>query len=69
MKSPEQQLCFAALLHPCSQATDKSGSGLSYIPPAKPKLPGHEESYNPPKEYLPTGEGKSECVTTVWKTV
>jgi hypothetical protein len=32
----------------------RSASGLTYIPPAKPKLPGHEESYNPPKEYLPT---------------
>jgi ribosome biogenesis protein ERB1 len=35
--------------------TDKTGSRLTYIPPAKPKLPGHEESYNPPKEYVPTG--------------
>lgn len=33
---------------------DKAASGLTYIPAAKPKLPGHEESYNPPKEYLPT---------------
>lgn len=40
---------------PCLQTAEKSGSGLTYIPPAKPKLPGHEESYNPPKEYLPTG--------------
>ena len=30
------------------------GAGLSYIPAPKLKLPGHEESYNPPKEYLPT---------------
>ena len=29
-------------------------AGLSYIPAPKPKLPGHAESYNPPKEYLPT---------------
>jgi len=29
-------------------------AGLSYIPAPKPKLPGHEESYNPPKEYLPS---------------
>lgn len=29
-------------------------TGLSYIPAPKLKLPGHEESYNPPKEYLPT---------------
>lgn len=44
----------------CVQTAEKSGSGLTYIPPAKPKLPGHEESYNPPKEYLPTGEGGSQ---------
>jgi len=29
-------------------------AGLAYIPAPKLKLPGHEESYNPPKEYLPT---------------
>ncbi|KAK6259265.1 hypothetical protein SCA6_013739 [Theobroma cacao] len=29
---------------------------LAYIPPPKPKLPGHEESYNPSLEYLPTQE-------------
>ena len=29
-------------------------AGLSFIPAPKPKLPGHEASYNPPKEYLPT---------------
>ena len=34
--------------------TSKTATGLSYIPAAKPKLPGHAESYNPPKEYLPT---------------
>lgn len=32
----------------------KSGSGLTYIPAAKPQLPGHADSYNPPAEYLPT---------------
>lgn len=32
----------------------KTATGLSYIPPAKPKLPGHAESYNPPAEYVPT---------------
>ena len=36
--------------------SSKTAIGLSYIPPAKPKLPGHAESYNPPKEYLPTEE-------------
>mmetsp|Transcript_26073 Transcript_26073/g.70597 ORF Transcript_26073/g.70597 Transcript_26073/m.70597 type:complete len:593 (+) Transcript_26073:13-1791(+) len=34
----------------------KTATGLSYIPPAKPKLPGHAESYNPPAEYVPTEE-------------
>jgi hypothetical protein len=37
-----------------SQTADKTATGLSYIPAAKPKLPGHEESYNPPAEYLPS---------------
>jgi ribosome biogenesis protein ERB1 len=31
-------------------------AGLSYIPAPKPQLPGHEESYNPPAEYVPTEE-------------
>lgn len=39
--------------HP-PQAANKTGAGLTYIPAAKPKLPGHEESYNPPREYVPT---------------
>lgn len=29
------------------------------IPPPKPKLPGHAESYNPPGEYVPTQEEKN----------
>eukprot|EP00878_Enallax_costatus_P022018 GHUV01023341.1.p1 GENE.GHUV01023341.1~~GHUV01023341.1.p1 ORF type:complete len:177 (+),score=38.84 GHUV01023341.1:913-1443(+) len=41
------------------QAAEKTSNGLTYIPPAKPKLPGHEESYNPPKEYVPTEEEKA----------
>lgn len=32
----------------------RTGAGLPYIPAPKPDLPGHEESYNPPAEYLPT---------------
>lgn len=36
--------------------TAKTGAGLSYIPPPKPNLPGHEESYNPPGEFLPSEE-------------
>mmetsp|Transcript_31118 Transcript_31118/g.69148 ORF Transcript_31118/g.69148 Transcript_31118/m.69148 type:complete len:730 (-) Transcript_31118:537-2726(-) len=42
-----------------ADGADKSASGLTYIPAAKPKLPGHAESYNPPKEYLPTEEEKA----------
>ncbi|XP_076926481.1 ribosome biogenesis protein BOP1 homolog [Bidens hawaiensis] len=36
--------------------TEQSGHGLSYIPAPKAKLPGHEESYNPSLEYIPTQE-------------
>ncbi|KAG4968415.1 hypothetical protein JHK87_034066 [Glycine soja] len=40
---------------------DDSGSTeranhLAYIPAPKQKLPGHDESYNPPLEYIPTQE-------------
>ncbi|CAM6119646.1 unnamed protein product [Calypogeia fissa] len=38
------------------QATERTANGLAYIPAPKPKLPGHEESYNPPEEYIPTQE-------------
>jgi len=31
-----------------------------YIPAPKPVLPGHNESYNPPGEYLPTDEERAE---------
>jgi len=44
-----------------NQVSDKTASGLTYIPPPKPKLPGHEESYRPPAEYIPEdGEGDDE---------
>lgn len=36
------------------RTADKTATGLTYIPAPKLKLPGHEESYNPPAEYLPT---------------
>jgi ribosome biogenesis protein ERB1 len=36
-----------------------SYAGLSYIPPPKPKLPGHNESYNPAAEYVPTEEERA----------
>lgn len=36
-----------------NKISEKTAVGLSYIPPPKPQLPGHEQSYNPPQEYLP----------------
>ncbi|KAJ4951604.1 hypothetical protein NE237_028436 [Protea cynaroides] len=39
-----------------SSSTEKAGHGLSYIHAPKPKLAGHEESYRPPVEYIPTQE-------------
>ncbi|GAB4816894.1 hypothetical protein N2152v2_003940 [Parachlorella kessleri] len=41
------------------KTSDKTATGLTYIPAPKLKLPGHEESYNPPKEYLPTEEERN----------
>ncbi|KAJ3681156.1 hypothetical protein LUZ60_015645 [Juncus effusus] len=39
-----------------NNAAENKKHGLSYIPAPKPKLPGHEESYNPSVEYIPTEE-------------
>lgn len=36
--------------------SQKTMAGLSYLAAPKMRLPGHEESYNPPKEYLLTEE-------------
>ncbi|XP_042030365.1 ribosome biogenesis protein BOP1 homolog [Salvia splendens] len=38
------------------EASSAGRQGLAYIPAPKPKLPGHEESYNPSLEYIPTQE-------------
>ncbi|XP_004485462.1 ribosome biogenesis protein BOP1 homolog [Cicer arietinum] len=38
-----------------SGLTEKSNH-LAYIPAPKQKFPGHDESYNPPLEYIPTQE-------------
>ncbi|MCO5574126.1 hypothetical protein L7F22_027905 [Adiantum nelumboides] len=38
------------------KTAERTANGLAYIPAPKPKLPGHEESYNPPVEYIPTQE-------------
>ncbi|KAK2665650.1 hypothetical protein Ddye_004224 [Dipteronia dyeriana] len=37
-------------------STAEKANRLSYIPAPKSKLPGHEESYNPSLEYIPTQE-------------
>ena len=37
--------------------SSNSAASNSLAPAQKPKLPGHAESYNPPKEYLPTEVG------------
>ena len=50
VKEPEAYLLWAD----DGLATDRTATGLSYVPAPKTKLPGHEESYNPPKEYLPS---------------
>mmetsp|Transcript_18446 Transcript_18446/g.51668 ORF Transcript_18446/g.51668 Transcript_18446/m.51668 type:complete len:718 (-) Transcript_18446:1514-3667(-) len=36
-----------------NKIAEKTAVGLSYIPPPKLQLPGHDQSYNPPQEYLP----------------
>lgn len=35
-----------------AEDSNKTMAGLTYLAAPKMKLPGHEESYNPPKEYL-----------------
>ncbi|KAL3150329.1 Ribosome biogenesis protein 1 [Trebouxia sp. C0010 RCD-2024] len=54
-KEPEAYLLWAD----DGMATDRTATGLSYVPASKTKLPGHEESYNPPKEYLPSEEERN----------
>ncbi|GAB4834115.1 Ribosome bioproteinsis protein 1 [Ancistrocladus abbreviatus] len=52
---PKEEERFYLLWGDDSSSSEKT-RGLSYIPPPKPKLPGHEESYNPSLEYIPTQE-------------
>ncbi|CAN1175029.1 Ribosome biogenesis protein BOP1 homolog [Linum perenne] len=52
---PKEEPRFYMLWGDDSATADKTGH-LSYIPAPKPKLPGHEESYNPSSEYIPTQE-------------
>ncbi|KAI4375530.1 hypothetical protein MLD38_013388 [Melastoma candidum] len=54
-EKPKEEPRFFHLWADDSSAADKT-SHLAYIPAPKPKLPGHEESYNPSLEYIPTQE-------------
>lgn len=51
----EEEPKFYLLWGDDSSAAEKANR-LAYIPAPKPKLPGHEESYNPSLEYIPTQE-------------
>lgn len=53
---PKEEPEFYLLWGDDSNAAETKRQGLSYIPAPKPKLPGHEESYNPSVEYIPTQE-------------
>ncbi|XP_010260498.1 PREDICTED: ribosome biogenesis protein BOP1 homolog isoform X2 [Nelumbo nucifera] len=53
---PKEEPRFYLLWGDDSSSKEKSGQGLSYIPAPKPKFAGHEESYNPSIEYIPTQE-------------
>ncbi|KAA6423515.1 MAG: ribosome biogenesis BOP1 protein [Trebouxia sp. A1-2] len=55
VQEPEAYLLWAD----DGMATDRTATGLSYVPAPKTKLPGHEESYNPPREYLPSEEERN----------
>lgn len=52
---PKEEQRFYPLWGDDSSSTEKANH-LAYIPAPKPKLPGHEESYNPSLEYIPTQE-------------
>ncbi|KAK9287275.1 hypothetical protein L1049_015688 [Liquidambar formosana] len=53
---PKEEPRFYLLWGDDSSSTEKAAHGLAYIPAPKPKFPGHEESYNPSLEYIPTQE-------------
>lgn len=60
-KVPEEPPAYLLWADDNQADTSKTATGLSYIPAPKPKLPGHAESYNPPKEYLPTEVRAAAC--------
>ncbi|XP_073117103.1 ribosome biogenesis protein BOP1 homolog [Elaeis guineensis] len=56
---PKEEPRFYLLWGDDSSAAENERHGLSYIAAPKPKLAGHEESYNPSVEYIPTQEYES----------
>ncbi|KAF6150172.1 hypothetical protein GIB67_023127 [Kingdonia uniflora] len=56
LDKPKEEPSIYLLWGDDSSSTGKAEHGLSNIPAPKPKLPGHEESYNPSIEYIPTQE-------------
>ncbi|CAH8383712.1 unnamed protein product [Eruca vesicaria subsp. sativa] len=56
---PEEEPNVYLLWGDDSSTSDQKSKHLTYIPAPKQKLPGHEESYNPPSEYIPTEEEKA----------
>ncbi|KAB5574448.1 hypothetical protein DKX38_001642 [Salix brachista] len=52
---PKEEPRFYMLWGDDASSSEKTGH-LSYIPAPKPNMPGHEESYNPSLEYIPTQE-------------
>ncbi|GJN32340.1 hypothetical protein PR202_gb20840 [Eleusine coracana subsp. coracana] len=53
---PKEEPKYYLLWGDETDTADNKRQGLSYIPAPKPNLPGHEESYNPSVEYIPTQE-------------
>ncbi|XP_020690513.1 ribosome biogenesis protein BOP1 homolog [Dendrobium catenatum] len=55
-EKPEEEPRHYLLWGDDSTSAESKRQGLKYIPAPKPKLAGHEESYNPSLEYIPTQE-------------
>ncbi|KAH9308898.1 hypothetical protein KI387_036809, partial [Taxus chinensis] len=55
-EKPKEKPRFYMMWGDDLKTSEKATNGLTYIPAPKPTLPGHEESYNPPPEYIPTQE-------------
>ncbi|EFJ09490.1 hypothetical protein SELMODRAFT_269521 [Selaginella moellendorffii] len=56
LDKPKEKPRFYLMWGDDLKVNEKTANGLAYIPAPKAKLPGHEESYNPPVEYIPSEE-------------